>query len=305
MHDTDIYNQPLSMFFLAGADRKRRRDRQQHGIDYVEKSYEFDDSGASDYPAETSDENLSIWLARRLPDIDSWVTRIRWAEDLEDVVHITKGEAANGKKCLLNMNNLRLHSGDQLKKDTVEFRQCRGTLDIIKSISYLNLFIHLTIYCHRKPEDDFYDLIDSQGKFHRPEIGTHSLLETIKCNKATKEFFKDQSEAAFSKSLMKKQQSMKGIVNAEPLAAIAYEALGQLECTDPLAVRHRIQAKQTHGGYRHFSEKYLRSASMLQIRVVDRLAAMKQMRLSNVPALMITRHHLVTNQASMQADTVK
>jgi hypothetical protein len=77
MADPHVYNQSISMFSTMDADRKRRRDQKHHGNDIVRSGYEVEKPPASKRVKEMPSEHLSLWLARRLTDIDSWIIRIR------------------------------------------------------------------------------------------------------------------------------------------------------------------------------------------------------------------------------------
>ena len=282
--ESKIYNQPLSMFLIANADRKRRRDREQRGDDLVRTGYEIDESQASKNAKEDPNEHLSIWLARRLPDIDSWITQIQSTQELQDVVNLIKG--TNGKFCVFNTENIKLNNKAKPKKDTVEFRQCRGTLSVDEVIHHISFVMHMVVYCHLIREKEFYSLIGSQGALLESQFSIFSLLERIKCSNATRKHYGnllDDKKGVWPESLEDDYKYLESIISHEPLAALACAVIKQeIKSVNPQLAEKRIRFKLTYGGYGRFSKEWLESAPLINLSYKDRASVIERLRLDKV-----------------------
>ena len=256
--DSRIYNKPLSMLFIADADRKRRRDRNMHGEDYLRSAYELSKPEISE-TNEKPDENFTIWLAPRMANIESWILRIRYTDDIEDLLILHREPLQNNKRCVFNMWNLREYEGQDCF-DTVEFRQHRGTLRVPVVLNYINVLTRLVVFCHYTNDAEFFPLIEQNGKFRSSDFDLADFCQAIGCRKETQHYYErqlDDDQSDILQNLDEQLAIMAKFSPKYPLAALAIHNLEEeRDGIRPRNVKARIHDKLTCGGYGQQSEAY-------------------------------------------------
>ena len=284
--DRAIYNKPLSMLFMADADRKRRRDHRKYDDDFVHSGCDLNESDVS--YQQSPGENFSIWMARRMANIDSWVLRIRYTADIQDLLNLHRDQEQNSKHCVFNMWNLREYEGQE-RFDTIEFRQHHGTLRTPVVLNYINLLIRVVVFCHYMEDGEFYPLIEQNGKLRSSDFDLDDFCQAIGCGESTWQYYARQLDDVKSdilRLLNEEQETMTRSSSNDPLVALAvYNIEEERRAVRPRNVRARIRDKLTCGGYGHLSEAYLRNRlhSVVEAEELDELVG--RMRISYIEPL--------------------
>lgn len=108
--DNQVFNLPLSMFYMAEANRRRRRDKKLYGRDQPNpnKAIEMASAERNHYP-ESYFSNTFVWDARHGNNVDAWLTLVRWAPDVQSLIRLYRGNSTN---CNVNIGNLPQGSTD-------------------------------------------------------------------------------------------------------------------------------------------------------------------------------------------------
>ena len=235
--EDSVYNKPLSQHFIHTAHNRRQKGG------FPQKEYNED--------------------PRYGYDIDSWLSLIRRAEDL-DYVRGLYGNSA--KDCTLNMFNLTRTANDNPQKliQTIEFRQHTGTLEPNSVLSYIDFVTRLVTCCHWTNDGDFNSLFAPHGKYRNASFNGVGILKELGCQDQTIEHYKALLTGKSQKSLQLdaiKQQAKEINLSNENLVALARLATRNVEDekanSDPDNVRGKILSKLLYGGYGLFSDEDL------------------------------------------------
>lgn len=284
--DSNTYNLPLSIFFMADADRKRRRDRNRWGQDFVYNGYQQGDLKSSAVNTEKSGDNFSIWLARRSMDIDSWILRIRYTNAIEEIQRLHKEPFYNSKRCVFNVCNLRTDDGPH-RIDTIEFRQHRGTLDKDTVLNYVNVLVRMVVFCHYMDDNSLYNLIGQKGDFRAPMFSMVDLCKAIGCGELTRKHYAERmSEKHVMKSIdVERKRIEQSFPKNDRLTALALHSVeDERRKSRPSKVKGRVRAKLAQGGYGRFRKNHFKK-SLPDLDPNDLSAVIQRLRIDNVPPL--------------------
>lgn len=169
----NVYNLPLSVYFLLSAHTKRMQDFKSTN----------DRKAIEQYVAKHQRE------AEYGYDIDAWLNVVRSKNDLEGLRSLTN----SATECTINLNNLpskKLPALEQVsKKLTLEFRQHDGTLDHRTATNWIEFLASLVLHCDKISSKDFGRAIGPGGEIRRPDFGALDLCNWIGAKKETFRFY--------------------------------------------------------------------------------------------------------------------
>ena len=254
------HNSPLSMLFMAEADRRRRRDNELYGEEFPapEESRERGFARLGPRYPESEWHNPAIWEARRRSDVDAWITLVRHASHLNAIQEM---QAQRGRRCVLNTSHLPYgNHAHAMSLGTIEFRQHAGTIEPSTVVAFVDFVASLVQYCHTTGDDLFYPSLGVDGDFRRPDFDTVDLCARLGCSEATGYYSERLSDdnGSILKVLDNQINAAKAIKDADPIGKLAFTLLRwERFVTDPVNVDARIMRKLTVGGYGQFHDDTL------------------------------------------------
>jgi hypothetical protein len=206
------------------------------------------------WQANFTDDDL--WVAHRLCDVDSWLTVLRCAKDMEG---LKKPFQRIGRKCTVNVQNLPTQDTDQYKRRTIEFRQHVATLDPSTALSFVEVLVRLVTFCHQESDSLFYPLITRGGRFRKATFTPHDLIKELGCALDTRAYYmRKLNQPDNYTSRLNDHQNQNDLARSSLIGALALRMdKWQRDNYRPAKMQAHIMHKLMCGGFGQFPQQYL------------------------------------------------
>lgn len=260
--DSEVYNRPLSHYFITAACIRRKRTIHTPRRD-DEEGWRICEKLADTYPGTAFKKNEDLRRVQFGRDIDSWLALVPHAAKARQLREL---HALDDWKSTINVAHLPspgtppTEAGN--KRLTIEFRQHAGILNSTAALSFIDVVISLVTRCNSLSKDEFSSLIKPDGKLRDPEFSTFDFLEFVGCSQQTNVHYNrlltshSNDFSTYLKGLT--DEALEAVALEFPIGKLAHELVKwQSENTSTKIVKEKILNKLLIGGYGHFSEEHL------------------------------------------------
>lgn len=240
--DGNTSQYPLSVGFLANAYKRRQQ-------------------------AESIKPGPGIWSETRYPttkfkivpelrglstriDIDAWMGLVHHAETNGELFSLYHSRP---RYSVVNIDNV-----GSAVKNTIEFRQCAGTMDSRIILSWLDFAVKQVQYCRDTTSDRMKRILKVESQLRMPHTEYIALLTLVGCGDETKQHYFQREIGRFQKTLRHEEAK-----EAQATPRDLFVALAVLNINDERNrlhapnVHHRITEKLLLGGYGQFAREWI------------------------------------------------